>query len=157
MRRWVDGRGSSRKGAGVDVVGVIGTIAVVALVLVLAYQAHELANHTEVANQVAGAEAHRELMSMAGRVYQAFLAYPELRPFFYDETEATPSEAQRNQLVSVAEMYADSLQTALDTLTTLAWPGGRRRIPRCMRELPALSKEPHSWVGEDASRGFDRY
>jgi hypothetical protein len=43
-----------------------------------------------------------------------------LRPFFYDETEEAPSEAQRNQLVSVAEMYADSLQTALDTLHTLA-------------------------------------
>jgi hypothetical protein len=98
----------------------VGTIAVVASVLVLAYQGRELAKHTRIANEVAGVETNRELITMYQRIYRVFIDYPELRPQFFDETTEAPSDRDRVRLRVLAEMTADAHQVGLETVDRLA-------------------------------------
>jgi hypothetical protein len=98
----------------------VGTIAVVASVLVLAYQARELAKHTHIANEVAGVETNRELITMYQRIHQVFIDYPELRPQFFDEATKAPSEQDTIRLRELAEMTADAHQVGLETADRLA-------------------------------------
>ena len=51
---------------------LVATLAVVVSVLVLAYQGRELARHTRVANEVAGTEAHREILPTGSRSWMRF-------------------------------------------------------------------------------------
>lgn len=99
---------------------LIGTFAVVVSVLVLAYQGRELAGHTRVANEVAGTQAHRELLLQYKAVTDVFIQYPELDAYFFDETTATPSAGDSVRLKFVADQYADWLHTGLVTSQGLA-------------------------------------
>lgn len=99
---------------------VVGTIAVIASVLVLAFQARELAKQSRIANEVAGAETNRELITMFVPVHRVFIDYPELRGQFYDQSPAAPNDHDRVRLLEVAEMMADALQVAVETVDRLA-------------------------------------
>jgi hypothetical protein len=89
-------------------------------VLVLAFQARELAKQSRIANQVAGAETNRELITLLVPVHRVFIDYPELRQHFYDQSPVAPSELDQARLVEIAEMYADAHQVAVDTAERLA-------------------------------------
>jgi hypothetical protein len=99
---------------------VVGTIAVIASVLVLAFQARELAKQSRIANEVAGAETNRELIRMLVPVHRVFIDYPELRQHFYNQSAAAPNERDQARLVEIAEMFADALQVAVETVDRLA-------------------------------------
>jgi hypothetical protein len=99
---------------------LVATLAVVVSVLVLAYQGHELANHTRVANEVAGTRAHRELLVQYKSVMDVFIQYPELHAYFYDETTATPSASDSVRLDVIADTYADWLAAGVMTSKQLA-------------------------------------
>ncbi len=75
------GSGTLRAPTGKGELGLdAGTIAVIASVLVLAYQARSLATHARIANEVAGAEANRELLTWwHDSVFRVFVVYPETR------------------------------------------------------------------------------
>ena len=64
----------------------VATIAVVASVLVFAYQARELARQSRVGNEVAGTQAHREIMFHYKRFSDVFIHYPELHAYYYDQS-----------------------------------------------------------------------
>ena len=98
-----------------------GTIAVIASVLVLAYQARSLATHARIANEVAGAEANRELLTWwHDSVLRVFVEYPETRALLYDASVQPADAAQQVRLQVVSEMAADALQVALETAGRLA-------------------------------------
>ena len=99
---------------------LIGTVAVIASVLVFAWQARELARQSRIANQVAGAETNRELLLMFRDVHRVFIDHPGLWPQFYDQAAEPPSAEDEVRLRVVAEMYADALQVALETVNRLA-------------------------------------
>ena len=99
---------------------LIGTIAVITSVLVFAWQARELAKQSRIANQVAGAETNRELLMMFRDVHRVFIDHPGLWPQFYDQTTEPPSAEDQVRLKIVAEMYADSLQVALESSIRVA-------------------------------------
>jgi hypothetical protein len=92
------------------------TIAVVLSVLVLAFQARELAGQSRVANEVAGTQAHREIVfHWASVIAPAFMRYPELSAYYFDETTATPSASERVRLKVIATQHADFLEVGLTT------------------------------------------
>lgn len=99
---------------------LIGTIAVITSVLVFAWQARELAKQSRIANQVAGAETNRELLLMFRDVHRVFIDHPGLWPQFYDQVAEPPNAEDEVRLRVVAEMYADALQVALETVNRLA-------------------------------------
>ena len=98
---------------------LISTVAVVASVLVFAYQAHELAVQSRVANEVAGTQAHRELLSSYQPVYDVFLKYPNLHAMYFDATHVTPTTDDEIRLQLVAEMHADFLSMGVQTSRAL--------------------------------------
>jgi ketosteroid isomerase-like protein len=99
---------------------LVATLAVVVSVLVLAYQGRELAGNTRVANEVAGTQAHRELLLHYKAVTDAFIRYPELDAYFFDKTTETPSAHDSVRLSFVADQYADWLHAGFVTSQRLA-------------------------------------
>jgi hypothetical protein len=98
----------------------VATIAVVASVLVFAYQARELARQSRVGNEVAGTQAHRDLMFQQKEVMDVFIQYPELYAHYYDQTPDLPSATDSVRLKVIAEQYADWLEVVLITIRQLA-------------------------------------
>ena len=96
------------------------TIAVILSVLVLAFQARSLAEHARIANEVAGAETNREVLSMWASAQRVFIEYPELRAHYLDESPTPPSALERVRLLAVSEMCADVLQVAVESADRLA-------------------------------------
>jgi hypothetical protein len=102
------------------VLELVGTIAVITSVLVFAWQARELAKQSRIANEVAGAETNRELLLMFRDVHRVFIDHPGLWPQFYDQAVQPPNADDEVRLRIVAEMYADALQVALESVNRLA-------------------------------------
>jgi len=98
----------------------VATIAVVASVLVFALQTRELARQSRVGNEVAGTQAHRELLRDYKQFADVFIQYPELHAYYYDRTPVTPSATDTVRLTVIAEQQADLLETALLTMINLA-------------------------------------
>jgi hypothetical protein len=99
---------------------LIGTLAVVISVLVLAYQGRELAKHTQVANDLAGVETHRELMRHMKSITDVFIRFPELHAHYYGTATTEPSADETVRLLTIAEQYADMLEAGMLT---------RRQLP----------------------------
>jgi hypothetical protein len=98
----------------------VATIAVVASVLVFAYQARELARQSRVGNEVAGTQAHREILLHWKEVSDVFIRYPELHAYYYDQTPNTPSATDSVRLKVIADQHADFLDAVLITSKQLA-------------------------------------
>jgi hypothetical protein len=94
---------------------LIATLAVVISVLVLAYQGRELAGHTRVANEVAGTEAHREILVHWKSIMDAFIEHPELHAHYFGETSGDATAGERVRLRMIAEQHADWLEAGLIT------------------------------------------
>jgi len=90
-----------------------GTIAVVISVLVLAYQGRELAGHTRVANEVAGTNAHRELIFHWKAILDVFVERPGLYDLYYGRATRTPSDEDAVRLKVIAEQHADWIESGL--------------------------------------------
>ena len=99
---------------------LVATLAVVVSVLVLAYQGRELAGHTRVANEVAGTQAHRELLLHWKSWSDVFIQRPELYAYYYDRTSDTPSAHDTVRLDVIADQEADWLHAGLMTSQGLA-------------------------------------
>ena len=98
----------------------VATIAVVASVPAFAYQARELARQSRVGNEVAGTQAHREIMLLYyKRFTDVFIQYPELHAYYYDKTPNTPSAADSVRLKVIAEQHGDWLDSCLHTTRQL--------------------------------------
>jgi len=97
----------------------VATIAVVASVLVFAYQARELARQSRMGNEVAGTQAHREIMLHYKQFTDVFIKYPELHAYYYDQTPNTPSATDRVRLAVIAEQHGDWLDAAFVTTRQL--------------------------------------
>jgi hypothetical protein len=96
------------------------TIAVVVSVLVFAFQARELARQSRLANEVAGTRAHREIVLHWKQLMDAFIQYPDLYAYYFDQTPDRPSVSESVRLGVIAEQHADWLEVALATTRQLA-------------------------------------
>jgi hypothetical protein len=135
---------------------LIGTIAVVVSVLVLAYQGRELAGHTRIANEVAGTQAHRELLFHWKSVIDVFVRHPELHGLYFGSASRTPNAEDDVRLDVIAEQHADWLDTTLMTETQLGpylyreWIGGWHEFAvKSVADSPALRslirRRPMEW------------
>jgi hypothetical protein len=99
---------------------LVASLAVVLSVLVLAYQGRELARATRVANQVAGTQAHRELLLHWKSLSDVFIKHPELYAYYYDRATDAPSASDTVRLDVIADQEADWLHAGLMTSQRLA-------------------------------------
>ena len=96
------------------------TIAVVVSVLVFALQARELARQSRLANEVAGARSHGEIVLHWKQLMDVFIQYPELHAHYFDQTAEIPSATDAVRLGVIAELHADWLEALLVTTNQLA-------------------------------------
>jgi hypothetical protein len=94
---------------------LIATLAVVVSVLILAYQSRELAVGTRVADELAGTQAHRELLLHWKSWCDVFIKYPELHSYYFDQTQDTPGASDSVRLNVIADQEADFLGAAFMT------------------------------------------
>jgi hypothetical protein len=97
----------------------VATLAVIVSVLVLAIQTREVARQARVANEVAGTQAHREIIFWDMKRTDVFTERPELHAYYYDRTTETPSAADAVRLEVIAEQHASWLESALLTTQKL--------------------------------------
>ena len=97
----------------------VASIAVVASVLVFAYQARELAGQSRVGNEVAGTQAHREIVFHWKGLMDVFIRYPELYAYYYDQSPNPPSATESVRLKVIVEQHADWLEAAIVTARKL--------------------------------------
>jgi hypothetical protein len=136
----------------------VATIAVVASVLVFAYQARELARQSRAGNEVAGTQAHREILLHWKRVSDVFIEYPELNAYYYDETPNTPSATDSVRLKVIADQHADFLDVVLITSRQLAsyeytglmeWDDYTTRVVGSSSILRSAIRETGDWPSLD--------
>jgi hypothetical protein len=60
------------------------------------------------------------LITLLVPVHRVFIDYPELRRHFYDQSPVALGELDQARLVEIAEMFADALQVAVETVERLA-------------------------------------
>jgi len=109
-------------------VDVISTVAVVASVLFFAMQARSLAGQQRTANEVAGTQAHRELLAHYTAVSAVFIQFPDLYDLYFDGTTSMagdddvvpPSADDIVRLKVIADLHADYLSMAAQTSQRLA-------------------------------------
>ncbi|MGH2975371.1 MAG: hypothetical protein ACRDLL_10975 [Solirubrobacterales bacterium] len=99
---------------------IISTVAVVASVLFFAMQARSLAGQSRVANEVAGTQAHRDLLLRWKSWSDVFIRYPELHAHYYDQSTDTPSASDNVRLGVIADQQADWLNAGVMTSERLA-------------------------------------
>jgi len=113
LASWRCGATNRRIGSFVQVVALIGGLAsAVALVGSLLF----LGRQTLLANQLAEAQSVTTFYEANDRVLRHFLDYPELRPYFYDNTEfgneAPIGSPTYVRAMTVAELLADSIENS---------------------------------------------
>lgn len=94
-------------------VNSLAFLAVTASVLVLMRQAKEMSRQSARLGESLLIDASISMMSLFGRVSDAFLAHPELRAVFY-ESDGEPklvSEADRQRALVIAELISDLLES----------------------------------------------
>lgn len=134
---------------------LVATLAVVVSVLVLAYQGRELAKSTRVANEVAGVEAHRELMRHWKSITDVFIEHPELRAQYFDNATSRPSPTDAVWLETIAEQHADWLETGLVTGSQLGSYGSEfvgdfePYAASCLASSAALRSRIRAYPGEN--------
>jgi hypothetical protein len=110
---------------GAIIAGLVSAVALVFSLLFLARQTRESTRQSLLANQIAGSQAKSDIYGTVDRIQYRFLAYPELRKYFYGG-ESTPavsldpeSEAVRERVLTFAELFADVIERGLDTYRTV--------------------------------------
>jgi hypothetical protein len=97
-----------------DVLQVASSLAVVASVLVLAWQSKQLANASSLASQTAIAGATSDAATNMRAVFEALLAYPELRPYISDGEPLPAARRLHDQALTLCEMLCDAAEASLE-------------------------------------------
>jgi hypothetical protein len=93
------------------IAGLVSAAALVGSLLFLARQTSEAAHQSLVANELAGRRAMAQGYEIADRVIAYFVAYPELREYFYEGVELPEDSTIRARVLALAELMADALQS----------------------------------------------
>jgi hypothetical protein len=92
----------------------IGSLAglIVSLCL-LTWQTRAVARQTGISNGIAGSTALIENSASMREIFMLFIDRPELRPYFYDGKALPHRTSQRYRVLSIAEMFSDTLEAGL--------------------------------------------
>lgn len=130
--------------------GLLGLIVSLGL---LTWQTRTVASQTKISNALAGTTALVETAAALREIVTLFIDRPDLRSYFYDGKALPRWEAQRNRVLSVAEMFGDALEDGLIVTRLVSaaesqddWMGYCRDM---LRSGPALAQSvrshPHWW------------
>src|SRR5690242_16052246 len=93
---------------------VLSVVAVVGSVLVLAWQSREVARATRLATRTAVAGVMTDAASNVGAVFEALLAYPELRPYITDGVPLPQAALEHARAQTLCEMLCDAIEASLE-------------------------------------------
>jgi hypothetical protein len=106
------------------IAGLASAAALVASLIFLARQSKESARQTRLANELAGTQAMAASFETVDHIVEYFLEYPDLRRYFYDNAElagdaAAADSPVRARVLTLAELFADTLQSAFFTIESI--------------------------------------
>lgn len=132
-----------------SIVGLIGLVVTVAL---LAGQTRAAAKQSEVANAIAGATVLFTCTASLHEVLRLFVQEPEIRAYFYDGAPCPTQGMERDRVVTIAEMLADTLEDGLVTHRLVPasesetdWIGYCRQMRSSSPGLDAIINENAEW------------
>lgn len=132
------------------IAGLASALALVASLLFFAREARESARQTRVANEMAGLQAMTAAFEKIHNTTAFFMEYPDLRQYF-DEGVEPPDASDgvdphvRVRVLTLAELFSDSLETSLDAVRTIEAAGRDREDMEdyarfMLRSSPALRR-----------------
>lgn len=95
---------------------IVGVIGVTFGLVFNAYQVRILANQTRTQNQIAKAESIYNGVIGLRDLYGVFVDRPELRKYFYDCVPTPVEQEERDRVIPLAEMLADTIDAVLHTI-----------------------------------------
>jgi hypothetical protein len=102
------------------IAAIIGIAGVIGSLIFSGYQTRQLGRQVRIQNEMARAEIIRHGVDRLGEIYRAFIDYPELREYFYDSAPCPLRGKIRARVLTVAEMFGDTIDSVLETISLVA-------------------------------------
>ena len=102
---------------------VLTLITLAGTVLVLAWQTRHVARAQRLASETAVAGVISDATTNVRVVFEALLAYPELRPYIAEGQPLPADPLQRSRAQSLCEMLCDALEGSLETAARVSHGG----------------------------------
>lgn len=96
-------------------VGVVATAGVIISLLFVGWQTRELSKQTRINNAISITSAYGSCAELMNNVHGPILANPDLRAYFYDGKLCDADNKDRQLVLTVAELFADTAEYALMT------------------------------------------
>lgn len=136
-----------------NAVAIVGIVGVIGSLVFAGLQSREVARQTRIQNALAGASGLQVTIDALRAVMQNFVDYPELRAYFFDGTALPAADPVRAQVLTIADMLADVLESGLHATSVLpsnnSHEDWRQYGLHFMTQSPALShivtKHPDWW------------
>ena len=94
---------------------VVGLAGLIVSVILLAWQTRAVAQQTKISNAIAAASIVEATTSDLREVFLLLVQYPWLREHFYGRKAAPRRGRRRSRVVTIAEIYGDTLEMGLVT------------------------------------------
>jgi len=91
----------------------LGIAGLIFSVVLLAWQTRSVAEQTRISNSIAAAAVTGDSANRLRAILELFVQYPELRAYFYENKPYPRRGSQRRRVLSIAETFADCLETGL--------------------------------------------
>ncbi|SCG75872.1 hypothetical protein [Micromonospora coxensis] len=101
------------------VLSIVGVALVVVSLCFSAVQTREVARQSRINNGIGSAAALMEINNISRAWHDRLLENPSLRPYFFDGRPSTPQDADRQRVLTLAELLADVLECELQVAALL--------------------------------------
>lgn len=134
-----------------------------ATVGIFSLQTRQMARQSRATETAILSSVHQSITDNMLEIDRIFIDHPEFRPFFYENTPLPSEPIQRNQLISVAELFIDFVENHLlqsPHLPAGVLAGWRTYFLKTMKNSPALREYWHNcgvWYAKETQRLFSAY
>ena len=96
-----------------EIVNLVGIASVVISLMFLVWQTREVARQTRTNHGVGITSTFQQTAQLIQAVHLPMIEDPQLRAYFYDDKECSPSDPYRPKLLTLAELLADAAEFGL--------------------------------------------
>ena len=98
-----------------DAIEVLTLLTLAGTVIVLAWQTRHVARASRLASETAVASVMSDAAANVRVVFEALLAYPQLRPYITEGQPLPSDPIERSRAQTMCEMLCDALEASLET------------------------------------------
>jgi hypothetical protein len=94
-----------------EITAIVSAAAVLVGLIFAGQQARAVLRQLRIANIMAGTSELRAVVTVTHPILEHLIANPQLRCYFYENTQLSEDDQNRSTVLSIAEMYCDAVRT----------------------------------------------